>query len=60
MPAESENLAVRIHKLVQESIVEPDFGGYTKVWVKKVETSEGRLRLFFEVEIELFADKEPK
>lgn len=58
MTIESENLATRIHALVQDSIVEPNFSGYTKVHLKKVESKGVRLTVFFEVQIELFADKE--
>jgi len=58
MATESENLAVRIHKLVQESIVEPDFGGYTKVWVKKIDSSQNHLCLYFEVRIDFYVKEE--
>ena len=58
MTTKSENLAVRIHALIQESIVVPDFGGYTKVSLKKVESNGASVHIILEVQIELFADKE--
>ena len=57
MAAAFKSLAKRMSEMISAEIVDPELAGEVSVRVKDVETDESRMRLSFEVEIVIVADK---